>query len=58
MNLLVILNRGYNDPDLESGLGTELYLELVEINYNDKFVLNNFSRTILDNYISQEDFEK
>ena len=47
----------YNDPDLESRVGSELYIELIGIDYNDKFVLDNFSRIILGNYISRDDSE-
>lgn len=46
----------YNAPDLASRVGSELYLELIGINYHDKFVLDNLSKIILGRYISPEDF--
>nr|WP_321411214.1 SUKH-3 domain-containing protein [uncultured Carboxylicivirga sp.] len=46
-----------NDPDMEIRLGSELYNELIGFNYNDKFVLNNFSKLILDNFVTTDDFE-
>ena len=48
----------YNDSELESRIGSELFFELVGINYKDKFVLDNLTRIILGNYISHTDFEK
>lgn len=46
----------YNDSNLESRIGSELYLELIGINYNDKFVVDDLSKIIMGNYISQDDF--
>jgi len=48
----------YNDLDLESRIGSELYLELIGINYQDKSVLYNLNRIIRGNYVSHSDFEK
>jgi hypothetical protein len=48
----------YNDPDLESRVGSELYFELIGINYHDKFILENIRRIVLGNYISHDDFER
>jgi hypothetical protein len=47
----------YNESDLEIRLGSELYNELIGLNFNDKFVLNNLSKLILDNYMTIDDFE-
>lgn len=47
----------YTTSDLESRVGSELYLELISINYNDKFVRDNLSKVILGNHITKEDFE-
>ncbi|MCT4639211.1 MAG: SUKH-3 domain-containing protein [Bacteroidales bacterium] len=48
----------YNNTDIESRIGSELYSELIDINYRDKFVLNNFSKVIIGNHISEEDFKQ
>jgi len=48
----------YKDPDLESRIGGELYFELIGIDYQDKFVLDNLNRIIIDNYVSHTEFEK
>lgn len=47
----------YNDADLESRVGSELYFELIGINYNDKFVLDKLSNVVIGDYIAQSDFE-
>lgn len=46
----------YNDSDLESRVGKELYLELIAINYNDTFVLDKLTQIIIGVYITQSDF--
>ena len=47
----------YNSTDLEKRIGKDLYLVLIEVNYNDKFILDNLRRIVLGNYISHGDFE-
>lgn len=47
----------YNDPDLESRVGGELYFELISVNYKDKFALDNLNRIIIGNYVAHTDFE-
>jgi len=47
----------YNNTNLENSIGGELYFELIEINYKDKFVLDNLKRIVLGNYVSQDHFE-
>ncbi|PWJ38662.1 SUKH-3 domain-containing protein [Sediminitomix flava] len=48
----------YNESDLESRVGEDLYFELIEVNYDDKDILNILQKKILDKYISQADFER
>lgn len=48
----------YNDRELESRIGSELFFELIGFNYKDKFVLDKLTRIIIGNYISYTDFEK
>lgn len=48
----------YNDSDLESRIGGELYIELIGIDYKDKFILDELRRIIIGNYVSHTDFEK
>ena len=48
----------YNDSDLESRIGSELYIELIGIDYKDKFMLDELNRIIVGNYVSHIDFEK
>lgn len=47
----------YSDPDLESRIGSELYIELIGLNYKDKFVLDKLNRIIIGNYVSHTDFK-
>lgn len=47
----------YNDPYLESRIGSDLYFELIAINYKDKFVIDNLNKIVLGNYVSHTDFE-
>lgn len=47
----------YNNHDLESRVGSDLYLELIGINYNDKFIIDNFRRIVIGDFISQDDFQ-
>lgn len=47
----------YTDTDLEDSIGSEFYFELIDINYKDKFALDNLHRTVVGTYISQDDFE-
>ena len=47
----------YETTDLEQRVGKELYLELIEINYNDKFILDNLFKIIVNDYISNDYFE-
>lgn len=47
----------YTNTDLEERIGSQLYFELINVNYKDKFVLDELKRNVLGNYISQDDFE-
>lgn len=47
----------YNTCDLEKRIGKELYFELIDINYKDKFLLNNLNKVVVGNYISHSDFD-
>lgn len=47
----------YNNSNLEDSIGREFYFELINLDYKDKFVLENLKRNILENYLSQDDFE-
>ncbi|GAB5530004.1 MAG: hypothetical protein Roseis3KO_17810 [Roseivirga sp.] len=48
----------YHTPGLESRVGSQLYSELIEPDYKDKFVIDHLSSIIIGNYISRDDFER
>ncbi len=47
----------YNASELEIRLGSELYNELIGINFKDKFALNKLRKLIFEDYITKDDFE-
>lgn len=47
----------YTDSDLESRIGSELYFDLVDHNYQKRDIVHEVKKSVLDKYISREVFK-
>lgn len=47
----------YNTSDLESRIGNELYFDLIDFNYQSNDIIHRLKKTIIDKYITNEEFK-
>ncbi len=47
----------YTDSDLESRIGSELYFDLVDHNYQRNDIVHEVKKSVLDRHISREEFK-